>query len=48
MRAVLPGEPPSKLQAFSTGLWDGFRIVVSRIRTTFPSTLAAWLLTLGV
>lgn len=28
MRAVLPGRPESKLQALSTALWDGLRIVV--------------------
>jgi len=28
MRAVLPGRPPAKLQAFSTALWDGLRVVV--------------------
>ncbi|KAF4987919.1 hypothetical protein F66182_16722, partial [Fusarium sp. NRRL 66182] len=27
MRAVLPGRPESKLQALSTALWDGLRIV---------------------
>ncbi|PGH06708.1 hypothetical protein AJ80_08125 [Polytolypa hystricis UAMH7299] len=27
MRAVLPGRPPPKLQALSTALWDGVRIV---------------------
>ena len=29
MRAVLPGRPPTKLQSFSTALWDGVRVVVS-------------------
>ncbi|KAL2869334.1 WD repeat protein [Aspergillus lucknowensis] len=28
MRAVLPGRPPTKLQSFSTGLWNGLRVVV--------------------
>ncbi|PYH48352.1 WD repeat protein [Aspergillus saccharolyticus JOP 1030-1] len=28
MRAVLPGRPPTKLQSFSTALWDGLRVVV--------------------
>ncbi|PLB52265.1 WD repeat protein [Aspergillus steynii IBT 23096] len=28
MRAVLPGRPPTKLQSFSTALWDGVRVVV--------------------
>ncbi|KMU82689.1 hypothetical protein CIHG_00470 [Coccidioides immitis H538.4] len=27
MRTVLPGRPPAKLQALSTALWDGSRIV---------------------
>ncbi|OJI91103.1 hypothetical protein ASPTUDRAFT_113091 [Aspergillus tubingensis CBS 134.48] len=27
MRAVLPGRPPTKLQAYSTALWDGLRVV---------------------
>ncbi|WEW54933.1 regulator of (H+)-ATPase in vacuolar membrane [Emydomyces testavorans] len=27
MRTVLPGRPPAKLQALSTALWDGVRIV---------------------
>ncbi|PWY66418.1 WD repeat protein [Aspergillus heteromorphus CBS 117.55] len=27
MRAVLPGRPPTKLQSFSTALWEGIRIV---------------------
>ncbi|KAL4879357.1 RAVE protein 1 C terminal-domain-containing protein [Aspergillus karnatakaensis] len=28
MRAVLPGRPPTKLQSFSTALWNGLRVVV--------------------
>ncbi|RAK73638.1 WD repeat protein [Aspergillus fijiensis CBS 313.89] len=28
MRAVLPGRPPTKLQSFSTALWDGLRVIV--------------------
>lgn len=31
MRAVLPGRPPTKLQAYSTALWDGLRVVVSSL-----------------
>jgi hypothetical protein len=30
MRAVLPGRPPAKLQSFSTALWEGLRVVVSK------------------
>jgi hypothetical protein len=28
MRAILPGKPQAKLQAITTGAWNGFRIVV--------------------
>ena len=28
MRAILPGKPQTKLQAVTTGLWEGRRIVV--------------------
>lgn len=29
MRTVLPGRPAPKLQAVSTALWEGIRVIVS-------------------